>query len=74
MDDSLDRECTKGADNSDRKPFSKLDELEERVDQLDCLEGNTSMITVRTGRKQWEQMIQTRTLCLAGQAWGGRGE
>ena len=29
MDDSLDRESTKGADDSDRKPFSKLDKLEE---------------------------------------------
>ena len=29
-------------------------------------------MTARTGRKQGEKMIQTRTLYLAGQAWGGR--
>ena len=47
MDDSLDRESTKGADDSDRKPFSKLEE--ESVDPLDCLEGNTSMIDSKDG-------------------------
>ena len=35
MDDSMERESTKGAYDSDRKPFSKLEE--ERVDPLfDC--------------------------------------
>ena len=75
MGDSMDRESTKGADDSDRKPFSKLDDLEEeRVDPLDCLEENTSMIDSKDKRTQGEQMIQTNTLCLAGQDWGGRGE
>ena len=52
MDDSLDRENTKGADDSDRKPLSMLDELEEeKVDPLDCLEGNISMINSKDGEK-----------------------
>ena len=52
MDNRMDRESTKGADDSDRKPLSKLDELEEeRVDPLDCLEGNTSMIDSKDGEK-----------------------
>ena len=39
MNDSMDGESTKRAYDSDTKPFSKLDELEEeRVDPLDCLE------------------------------------
>ena len=52
MDDSMDRESTKGEDDTDRKPFCKLDELEEeRVDPLNCLEGYTSMIDSKDMKK-----------------------
>ena len=46
----MDGESTKGAYDSDRKHFSELDELEEeRVDPLNCLEENTSMIDSKDG-------------------------
>ena len=44
MDDSEHGESSKGVDNSDRNPFSKLNELwEEGVGPLDSLKNNTSM-------------------------------
>ena len=72
MDDSMDRESTKGADYLDRKPLSKLDELEEeRVDPLDCLEGNTSMIDSKDGENTRRADDSDKNPLLS---WGGRGE
>ena len=74
MDDSMDRESTKGADDSDRKPFSKLDELEEeRVDPLNCLEGNTSMIDSKDGEKTMGEDDSHKNPLLSWTSWGRKG-
>ena len=74
MDDSMDIESTKGASDSDRKPFSKLDELEEeRVDPLDCLEGNTSMIDSKDGEKPSGAVDSDKNPLLSWTSLGRKG-
>ena len=75
MDDSEHGESSKGVDNSDKNPFSKLDELgKEGVSPLDSLEDNTSM----DDSKEWENTRgaddSDKNPSLSGKAWGRRGE
>ena len=50
MADSEHGKSSKGVDNSDRNPFSKLEELGEgRMGPLDCLEDNTSIDDSKEG-------------------------
>ena len=74
MNDSMDRESTKEVDDSDRKLFSKLDELEEeRVDPLDCLEGNTSMIDSKDREKTRGADDSDKNLSLSWTSLGRKG-